>query len=155
MERSRVSDRIRLSVPAFDPAIHISESRNPEQMASATADHPAERSGAPMLWIGVLGPPIVWKLRFWLSYVSVPYACWWQASWLLDTITLVTLAVLGGMGWYAWRTWRYAGRGVELELNGPATRTRFLGVLGMCSSALFFYVVMSEGLANLFVDACV
>jgi formate hydrogenlyase subunit 3/multisubunit Na+/H+ antiporter MnhD subunit len=121
---------------------------------AAEHEHPAKRSGTPMLWIGVLAPAIIWKVRFWLSYITVPYACWWDASWLLNVITVVTLVLLAGTGWYAWRRWRDAGQGAELEQDGLVTRTRFLGVLGMLSSGMFFYVVFAEGLANFFVSPC-
>lgn len=106
------------------------------------------------LWFGLLGPPLIWAARFGTSYALVPYACDRDAPALLQVVTLVALLATAGAGLTAWQAWRAAGRGRRLELGEPAGRTRFMALAGMLSSALFFLLIVAEGLALFFTDPC-
>lgn len=106
------------------------------------------------LWIGVLGPPSIWATRIATSYLLVPYACWWGWLPVLHLVTAIALLGTGAVGVMAWRAWRTVGGGGEVEIGDEATRTRFMAIVGMSSSALFLLVIVAEGLANLFIDPC-
>ena len=106
------------------------------------------------LWFGLLGPPVIWAVRIGASYILVPYACWWDMVLLLHGVTAAALLATAFAGWVAWTRWRRVGKGMQLELGGPTTRTRFMALSGVISSAFFFLVMVAEGLANFFVDPC-
>lgn len=118
--------------------------------------HAAERSegGLLPLFFGILGPPVIWAMRIATSYVLVPYACAWGMTVMLHLVTLVALVASAVAGAVAWRQWRATGKGTEVDLGGTTTRTRFLALFGILSSALFILVMMAEGLANFFLDPC-
>lgn len=104
-------------------------------------------------WFGVLGPPVIWAVRFGLIYTLVPYACWWDSVFVLHLTTILALIGTAAAGWFAWREWSAAGpsSGEDPE---PGTRSRFMGLLGMFNSAFFSLVIAAEGLANVMIDPC-
>lgn len=120
------------------------------RMPSATE----EGSGLARLWIGILAPPSIWAARLATSYALVPYACWWGWLPVLHLVTVVSLLTAGLVGVMAWRVWRSVGNGSEFEVGGWRTRTRFMAMVGMLSSAFFLMVIGAEGLANVFIDPC-
>jgi hypothetical protein len=104
-------------------------------------------------WAVVLGPPILWTLRFMGNYALMPLACSHGALPLLHAMNGVALAALLLLGWLAWRIWR----GTDAAAAGSddlARRTRFMGLFGMMAAALFFVVIVAEGLANFMIDPC-
>jgi hypothetical protein len=69
---------------------------------------------------------------------------------------LVTLTTLGRPGGSAGGRgdWQWAGGGTETAAAGPAGAGRFLALVGLGSSVLFFLVIAAEGLNNLLVHPC-
>lgn len=118
--------------------------------------HAAERSdrGLVPLFFGILGPPVIWAARIATSYVLVPYACAWGMTVMLHLVTLVAVLAAAVAGAVAWRQWRESGKGTEIDLRGTTTRTRFMALFGILSSAFFILVMAAEGLANFFLDPC-
>ena len=107
------------------------------------------------LWAGVLGAPAAWGLQLQVGYALVPWVCRTHHYWVLHAVTLgfVLLAALGG--WLSYRDWQAAGRGSPDETDGGATaRTRFLGALGMVTCGLFALLIIAQGVASFFLDAC-
>lgn len=121
-------------------------------MATRTAA--SSEAGLLPLFVGILGPPIVWAVRIATNYVLVPYACWWEFPRLLDLVTVAALVATAAAGWVAWSRWRQTGTRPEAELGSTAARTRFMSLLGMLSCGFFAMVIIAEGLANLFVHPC-
>jgi hypothetical protein len=106
------------------------------------------------LWFGILGPPIIWATRIAVSYVLVPYACWWDWIAVLHLVTLAALAATAFAGWVAWGRWRAVGKGFEVDLGGTDTRSRFMAIAGMLSTGVFLLVIAAEGLANVIIHPC-
>lgn len=106
------------------------------------------------LWIGILGPPVIWAVRIAASYVLVPYACRWDTVVPLHGATAAALLATALIGWVSWDRWRRTGKSTQVELGGPTTRARFMAISGMLSSGFFFLVMVAEGLANFFLDPC-
>lgn len=98
----------------------------------------------PRLWAVMLGPPVIWAVRFAVVYVLVPYVCRADALILLHVITVLSVAAVAALGVLSWRQ-RAAAR---------SDRARFMALCGILSSALFAVVVAAEGVANLLVDPC-
>ena len=66
---------------------------------------------------------------------------------------LVLVSVSAGV--VAHREWRRHGGGGESDdAGGPAARARFLGVMGMGSSALFTLILLGQWLANAYLTPC-
>jgi hypothetical protein len=103
-------------------------------------------------WAVVLGPPILWTLRFMGNYALMPLACSHGALPLLHALNGVALAALLVLGWLAWRIWR--GTAADAETDDLARRSRFMALFGMMAAALFFVVIVAEGLANFMIDPC-
>lgn len=111
-------------------------------------------NGVASLWFGILGPPLFWAARLSSSYALVPFAC--RTGWV-GLLNLVTgAALLGALvaGAVAWKRWRDVGGGTEVDADGRAARTRFMGLVGVLSSGFFFLVILAEGIGNFLIDPC-
>lgn len=104
------------------------------------------------LWLGFLGPAVIWAIRFGASYLLVPYACWWDWVAVLHLTTVAGLAACLWTGWLAWGGWR--GAGLRTDPEPTTRRTRFLGLAGILSSGFFFVVIAAEGFATFVIDPC-
>lgn len=124
------------------------------QSTLGAQDVPERGDGLARLWFGILGPPVIWAIRLGTSYILVPYACWWDLVPLLHLVTATALVGTAFVGTVAWRGWRAVEKGRQVELGGRITRIRFMVLVGMFSSALFFIVMLAEGLATLVLNPC-
>lgn len=73
----------------------------------------------------------------------------------LHLVTLATLALAVAGGLVAWRDWRRSGGEWPGEEGSVLARSRFMGVLGLLTSAFFALVIVAEWAAKLFLDPCV
>lgn len=119
-------------------------------MASAIAHKPS---------ISIAGPAVLWSLHFVFVYVFVSLGCLWgwhrhqllgvgAIEWGVAAATVVIGAMIAMMGL---RQWREAKRPRSEAL--PQT-TRFVGRVGMLSSALFVAATLFVGLLTLPKPAC-
>ena len=111
--------------------------------------------GGAMQWYGVLVPPLAMLVNLSLGFALVPWSCSANNRALLhgEIALLVLLSLSGGL--MAHRQWRRHGGGGEVDdAGGPAARSRFLGVLGMASSALFTLILLAQWLANAYLTPC-
>lgn len=122
---------------------------------AGTATAPTEAAdrrqpGLLLLWTGMLGPPILWAIRIFASYVLVPVVCRTGSIGVLHALTAASLIGVVVVGVLAYRAWR--GRhGTDTP---PIGRIYFMGLAGVLSAAFFFAVIVAEGLANFLVDPC-
>lgn len=106
-------------------------------------------------WFGLLAPPVAMLINLSLGYALVPWSCAAKSRVLLhgEIAVLVLISVAAGL--VAHREWkRFGGGGEADDAGGPAARTRFLGVLGIGSSALFTLILLAQWLANVFFTPC-
>ncbi|MBW3553615.1 MAG: hypothetical protein KY466_08895 [Gemmatimonadetes bacterium] len=119
-----------------------------------TTDH-ADAGGRLLpLWFAVLGPPVIWAARFVLNYALVPYTCAADAVLLLQLVTVVALLGVAWAGLVGWSRWRRAGRSTQVEFGGAEARARFMALVGVLGSGLFFAVIVAEALAIFFIPPC-
>jgi hypothetical protein len=139
------------------------------------------RAGGGLLvqWTGLLAGPIAWLLQLQVAYVLIPWACAHdQQNLSLHLVTIASLLLTAGGAFIARRDWRgdgseppgdtvgtgSAGRvngvggvggvgGVSSAVNARA-RSRFMAVLGLCTSAFFFLVILVQGLASFILNPC-
>jgi hypothetical protein len=121
-------------------------------MAAAARDLASRRVVAAQ-WAGVLGPPIIWALRFGLNYAMMPLACAADAALLLHAANAIAVLALLALTFVALRFRRVPDEAaaVDTELH---RRTRFMGLFGLMSAALFLVVIIAESLAVLMIDPC-
>jgi hypothetical protein len=107
-----------------------------------------------LLWVGPLLPPMGWFGYLLVNYMLVPYACRTGSALLLYVTTLVALLMAASAGIVAWRIWQGVEPRWPDEADGMLPRNRFLAVLGLFSSGLFFLVILAQGIPTLILHPC-
>jgi hypothetical protein len=107
------------------------------------------------LWIGVLGSAVIWAIQLQTSYAMVPWACSSGHRWILPLVSLGFLVAAAVPGIISWTMWRKAStpQTTERETAG-AGRRRFMAMLGMMDSAVFFLLILAQGLPVFFIHPC-
>ena len=129
-----------------------------DYIAYTASKHPAPHAGEvglTPLFYGLFAAPIMWAGNFMIDYGLVSYACypasqplpdpqpgWESAFWLTLVFHVLTLAVCASAAFVAFRNWmatRHESDGHAHDLiDAGEGRARFLALIGMAFSALFF-----------------
>lgn len=106
-------------------------------------------------WLGVLVPPIAMLTNVSVGYAFVPWSCTANSRTVLH-IEIAALALISvAAGFVAHREWKhYGGGGQSDDTAGPGPRARFMGLLGIGSSALFTLILLAQWFANVFLTPC-
>jgi len=109
--------------------------------------------GVLLLWIGVLGGPVVWALDLQVSYWLVYRACHTSNMTPLYTETIVALGLCAVPFVIAWRMFK---RFPHAHPNGGHAddRTRFLAIVGMGLSVLSFVALVAAAIPRLVLAPC-
>jgi hypothetical protein len=124
-----------------------------------TADASSNRDAHPgeiaLLWLGLLGPAVIWLTQFEVNYALVPWVCRHGHHELIALVTIVALALTAVLGLLAWGLWRRsAPQFSESADAGIRSRTHFMAAMGLMSSGLFILVIVAQGIAVFFIDPC-
>ncbi|MFN7138287.1 MAG: hypothetical protein ACK4UN_02990 [Limisphaerales bacterium] len=123
-------------------------------MTTDAKEYFQSRKGRWILWTGVLAGPILWFAHQQISFLLVPWVCGPGNMLALHAATFVMLLLTVGAGLMAYWSWKQVrDRGSRQEDDIPS-RTLFMSVVGMTSSALFAIVILAQGLPNFFIDPC-
>jgi hypothetical protein len=95
-----------------------------------------------MEWSGVLLPPIAWSVDLGISYAVVKWTCGHDSALLMYATTLLSLVVITAGALAAVRTLALVPADVPSDV-GHEGRVRFMGMLGLLSSALFAALVIA------------
>lgn len=117
---------------------------------------PTGARGGGAQWFGLLAPPLAFLTNLSLGFALVAWSCAAHNRVLLhiEIAVLVLISLWGGA--VAHREWkRFGGGGEADDSGGPAARARFLGAMGMGSSALFTLILLGQWLANVYLAPCV
>jgi hypothetical protein len=106
------------------------------------------------LWAGVLIAPLAWALQMQAGYILVQPACQAGRNTLLHIVTLAALLLAALGGFIAWRKWQQTGRAWPDEAAGALARSRFMAVLGLLLSVMFFLVIVAQGIASFVLHPC-
>jgi hypothetical protein len=120
------------------------------------------------VWLGFVTGPVVWALAMTTAYGFSSYACYPAAARLLapvselgwvprfDTtlygIGMVLTVAAGAIAWRTWRITREEAAGHALEIGEG--RSRFLGIWGVITSALFVGLLLFNLINTLLVSPC-
>ena len=116
---------------------------------------PTGARGGGAQWFGVLIPPLAMLTNVSLGYAFVPWSCSAQSRTVLhiEIAALVLISIAAGV--VAHREWsRHGGGGQSDDAAGPGPRARFLGAMGMGSSALFTLILLAQWFANVYLTPC-
>jgi len=113
-------------------------------------------AGTVSLWTGVVGAPLAWIIKFQLMYIIVPWACSVPHRIIyIHLLSLLVLALSAAAGYLSWREWTRAGRQLpENDDPHPHTLARFLALMGIMSSTMFFLISLGQGIAALMLNPC-
>ena len=118
------------------------------------ANNTAPPPNALTLWGGILAAPLAWFLQMQVNYALVPWACATGHLFVLRLVTLGGLAVAAAGALLAWREWRRMGGEWPKGAGGPQMRSRFMAVLGLLISIMFFLVILAQGIPNFILSPC-
>ncbi len=107
-----------------------------------------------ILWIAVLVGPVIWFAHQLANFALAPWACvlGWKPA--LYVISVVCLAIAAASGLLAHSQWQQLGRASAGEAGGSVPRARALAAGGMALSAMFFLVILAQGIAEAILGAC-
>ena len=106
------------------------------------------------LSLGVLLGPIAALVNEGMIYVTNMWACGTGSQLAMHVVPLVCLLVALGAGLIARADWARLGRGTEDEAATVDSRSRFLALGGMATSALSALLIAAQWLAIFVFGAC-
>jgi uncharacterized membrane protein len=119
-----------------------------------------ERLSSPgvIVWLGIVGPPFAWTVQHVAGFAvrqvqcSPANACWMISANALTIVITATAAAIALAGLVAaivaYRRTRDAGD------EPPASRIRFLAIVGCTITPLFLMIILMSGLGSLFLPRC-
>ena len=111
-------------------------------------------TGARTSWMMVVVPALICAAHQETNFVLVRQACSLQRNTILYVVAIVSLGLIALMGLVSYLTWRSVGSHWPGETADIATRTRFISVLGMLGSGLFFLVTLAQAIATVYLNPC-
>lgn len=114
------------------------------------------KGGLLALWAGLLAGPVVWLIQFQTNFTLVPILCKSGARNLaLHAVFVVALLLVAAAGLLAWRNFQAAGATSRDESEaGVIPRTRFMSVLGLLVTGLFFLIIVAQWIASWVFGPC-
>jgi hypothetical protein len=146
----------------------------PEIIAFSEANHPGrhrDRIGLTALFFGLFAAPIAWAGNLMVTYALATHACYpgdaplrqvisgFGFAWPLILVCyLLALAICAAAGAVSFRNWRITGREVDGHIHHLIEkgegRTRYLSIIGMAYSTLFFAAVLFGAIVLAIVPLC-
>ena len=106
------------------------------------------------IWLLIVAPAFITAAAHEANYVLVRQACSAQRNVALYVVIIVALVLTMLVALMSYMTWRHAGAEWPGEGADVATTTRFIAVVGMLGSVIFFLVTFAQGIATVYYDPC-
>jgi hypothetical protein len=105
-------------------------------------------------WVGLFLAPAAFFAHLEVAYVLVPWACVTRGQlWVhLSAMLAIVLALAGA--WAGWIVHVRAESAQDNEGAGSVPRTRFLGTVGLCTSAVFALLLVAQWAAGFIIPPC-
>lgn len=120
-------------------------------MPTTTDDRAAQPRQGVVLWIGFLGPPVIWLIQFQVKY-SLAARTTLVSRTVVIVASLVAMLAVAMCGVMALRQHRWANTGPLDEFARIISRIRFMATLGMLASGLFFLLILAQLAADLWIE---
>ena len=110
---------------------------------------------APVLqWIGMFLAPAAFFAHLQIAYVLVPWACVTRGQIWVHVSGLVAILLALAGSWAGWLVHARADNAQSNEGAGAVPRTRFLGTVGLCTSAVFALLLIAQWAAGFVISPC-
>ncbi|PYP82480.1 MAG: hypothetical protein DMG65_26195 [Candidatus Angelobacter sp. Gp1-AA117] len=106
------------------------------------------------LWTGILAGPLAWALDEGMSYVLVPHACSTGHYYVLHVMTALCLLIPAAAFLLAWRMYVITPPSSTEDGGDAGSRSHFMAIIGMASSALFFLAIIAEAIPRFILNPC-
>jgi hypothetical protein len=114
----------------------------------------SDGGGLLALWAGLLAGPMSFLLNLLFSYMLVPWVCSTGHLFALHLVAFCALLLTAAGGFAAWRAWQRTGKRWPDGEGGAIPRSRFMAVMGMLLSGMFFLVILALGIPNFILNPC-
>jgi hypothetical protein len=118
------------------------------EQALAATDRPLRDAA---LWLGMLGPPVLWLVQFQIIYALVLPVCTSHSGAILAFVSVVFAGAIIACGFIGWRS--------RAPVNECPARIKvvrqFMAILSLMSMLLFLLVVMAQLIATAMHSPCV
>jgi heme/copper-type cytochrome/quinol oxidase subunit 2 len=106
------------------------------------------------LWLGVLGPPLIYLFDLQASFTLANRACSSGSHTLYALTTLVAALLVALIGMLSWTRLQSLPAEARMEGGRALDRNRFLAMAGVAFSAGFFLVIMSNLVPKFILGVC-
>jgi hypothetical protein len=114
----------------------------------------SEERAPALQWVALFLAPAAFFAHLQIAYVLVPWACVTRGQlWVHVSGIIAILLALAG----AWAGWLVHARSGNTQGNdgaGAVPRTRFLGTVGLCTSAVFALLLIAQWAAGFVISPC-
>lgn len=107
-----------------------------------------------LLWISVLGGPIVWLSSFEARFALVPWACTFDSKaglFAVFAVAFILCLICAFLGWSQWK--QMGGHGPTSEGNTLA-RANFMAIGGMVLSVGCAMILVAQFIPEAILGAC-
>ena len=110
---------------------------------------------APVLqWVGFLLAPAAFFAHLQIGYVLVPWACTTHGDVWIHVVGIASVVLAAVGTWAAWLAHARAENAQPNDGPGSVPRTRFMGVVGICTSGMFVLLLIAQWVAAFFISPC-
>ncbi|HZP47768.1 MAG TPA: hypothetical protein VFB07_04505 [Vicinamibacterales bacterium] len=95
-------------------------------------------------WAGILAGPIAWSAMLGFDYALTKWSCGHATAYVLQIIAVAAIGCTLAGAYAAWRTLMLVPAPVVDDGGHPLDRSKFMGLLGLASSALFALLLVAE-----------
>ena len=111
-------------------------------------------SSARTSWMLMVVPAVITAAQHEALFVLVRQACAAQRNVMLYGVSIVALLLIALVALVAYLTWREEGAQWPSDAADVATRTRFIAMVGLLGSVIFFLVALAQAIATVYYDPC-
>jgi hypothetical protein len=123
--------------------------------ANVSKENPSERRMNLLLWISMLGSPVIWLLFLQTGYALVQHACTSGRHAMLHLNAAVALTLVLAIGALSLNQWNKAGRGwPSSDEGGRSARRRTLSMMGILHCGLFALLILATWAAIFILHPC-
>jgi hypothetical protein len=106
-----------------------------------------------LLWLGVLGPPLIYLFDLQASYTLANRACRSGSHLLYAGTTFIAAVLVVGLGLLSW-SYLQALASANPEGASEPDRNRFLAMGGVAFSAFFLLIILSNLVPKFILGVC-